>query len=285
MIWVGGRVVPDEALKVSVLDRTFEHGLGLFETLRTWNGRAPLLDRHMARMTRSARELGLPIDPDALPDARAVEQLLDARGRVGEVMLRVTLTGGLGPETGPTLWMRDSPLPPPPRTGGAVISMGPWEVAHTEPLARHKCLNYWSKRRAFEAAQRLGFDEVLSATVRGFCFWEGSRTNLFLVKRGELVTPSLDGPVLPGVMRALVLETARAGGWTVREESDVSRAMLCQADEVFLTNSVRGVVPVAQAHGPGAPGPGPWNWAAPGPETERLSALVNNRLESGGDRT
>jgi len=181
--------------------------------------------------------------------------------------------------------MRDSPLPPPPRTGGAVISMGPWEVAHTEPLARHKCLNYWSKRRAFEASQRLGFDEVLSATVRGFCFWEGSRTNLFLVKRGELVTPSLDGPVLPGVMRALVLETARAGGWTVREESDVSRAMLCQADEVFLTNSVRGVVPVAQAHGPGAPGPGPWNWAAPGPETERLSALVNNRLESGGDRT
>ena len=54
MIWVGGRIVPDDALTVSVRDRTFEHGLGLFETLRTWGGRATLLDRHKSRMLRSA---------------------------------------------------------------------------------------------------------------------------------------------------------------------------------------------------------------------------------------
>ena len=68
MIWVGGRIVPDDALRVSVLDRTFEHGLGLFETLRTWNGRAPLLDRHLARMTRSARRARVAARPgDASP--------------------------------------------------------------------------------------------------------------------------------------------------------------------------------------------------------------------------
>ncbi len=81
MIWVGGAVVPDDALRISVTDRTFEHGLGLFETLRTWNGHAPLLDRHLARMTGSARALGLPLDPDALPDAGAVAAL--APGRAG----------------------------------------------------------------------------------------------------------------------------------------------------------------------------------------------------------
>ncbi len=78
MIWVAGRIVPDDELKVSVLDRTFEHGLGLFETLRTWNGRAVLLGRHLARLSRSAEELGLPLDPAALPDAGAVADLLRA---------------------------------------------------------------------------------------------------------------------------------------------------------------------------------------------------------------
>src|SRR5947209_19031845 len=95
MIWVGGRVVPDDALTVSVLDRTFEHGLGLFETLRTWNGRAPLLERHLARMDRSARTLGLPIDSVRLPDGDAVAALREAEGIVGDVALRVTLSGGL----------------------------------------------------------------------------------------------------------------------------------------------------------------------------------------------
>ena len=61
MIWVHGEIVPDDALGISVLDRTFEHGLGLFETFRTWNGHATLLDRHLDRLTRSAHELGLPL--------------------------------------------------------------------------------------------------------------------------------------------------------------------------------------------------------------------------------
>jgi branched-subunit amino acid aminotransferase/4-amino-4-deoxychorismate lyase len=169
------------------------------------------------------------------------------------------------------------------REGGALISLGPWEVAHTDPLSRHKTLNYWSKRRAFEAAQRLGFDEILSATVQGFCFWEGSRTNLFVVKRDVLITPSLEGPVLPGVMRGLVLELARERRWSAREESDLSRAMLRQADEVFLTNSVRGIIPVARAQSPVWRDLGPWSWPVPGPWTQRLSTLVDDWLRSGGD--
>jgi branched-subunit amino acid aminotransferase/4-amino-4-deoxychorismate lyase len=285
MIWVDGRIVPDDALKVSVLDRTFEHGLGLFETLRTFNGRAPLLDRHLARMTRSARELDLPIDLVKLPDQRAIEALLDAEQADGDCALRITLSGGLGPDLGPTLWMRTRPILRTAPETGAVISLGPWEVAHTDPLARHKTLNYWPRRRAFEAAQRLGFDEVLCATLPGPRFWEGSRTNLFVVKRDALITPSLEGPVLPGVMRGLVLELARANGWTVREEAGVSPARLGEADEVFLTNSVRGIIPVAKAQGNGYPGLGPWIWDAPGPWTQRLAILVRDRLQAGGEAT
>src|SRR3982751_3077083 len=124
MIWVGGRIVPDEELKISVLDRTFEHGLGLFETLRTWNGRAPLLPRHLERITLSAQKLRLPLDPTALPDADAVAALLRADGVAGDAMLRITLSGGLSEAGGPAVWMRSGPLPPPTRPGGANLLLG-----------------------------------------------------------------------------------------------------------------------------------------------------------------
>ena len=106
MIWVRGRIVPDDALAISVLDRTFEHGLGLFETLRTWSGQPTLLPRHLDRLTRSAAELGLPYDREALPDREAVRALLAADGRAADAMLRITLSGGTSESSGSTLWMR-----------------------------------------------------------------------------------------------------------------------------------------------------------------------------------
>ncbi len=81
MIWTRGEIIPDEALRISVLDRTFEHGLGLFETFRTWNGHATLLDRHLERMRRSADELGLPLYTGDLPDFGAVVRLKQATSR------------------------------------------------------------------------------------------------------------------------------------------------------------------------------------------------------------
>ena len=85
MIWSGGQVIPDDALTIDVHDRTFEHGLGLFETFRTWNGRPSLLTRHLQRMVRSARELDLPLDERGLPDALSVLDLIAAnRNELGD---------------------------------------------------------------------------------------------------------------------------------------------------------------------------------------------------------
>ncbi len=266
MIWVGGAVVPDEALKVSVADRTFEHGLGLFETLRTWNGVAPLLGEHRARMERSALELGMDLPRD-FPDADAVGALLRAEGVVGDVMLRVTLTGG----PGAALWMKAAPLPFALRRPGAVVDSGGWSVLRDDALARYKTLNYWSRRRANESARRLGFDETLSVSPDG-CVWEGSRTNLFVVRGASLLTPTRDGPIVPGVMRALVL--GLAGGLPLEpdEACALTREALNGADEVFLTNSVRGVIPVERV--------GDHSWPAPGAWTRRLQVLVADRMGS-----
>ena len=112
MIWVRGQIVADEALTISVLDRTFEHGLGLFETFRTWNGHPTLLPRHLDRLSRSAGELGLPLDRADLPDAAAVADLLRAEGRSGDAMLRITLSGGISAIAGLDTLDESLPLAP-----------------------------------------------------------------------------------------------------------------------------------------------------------------------------
>lgn len=271
MIWVAGRIVPDEALSISALDRTFEHGLGLFETLRTWNGHATLLPRHLARMTRSAQELGLPLDPSALPDATAVAALLRANRFEGDAAVRITGSGGPSESGGSVIWMRAVPLPPPIRADGAVVESF-WEVSYNDPLARHKTLNYWGRRLAYETAQSNGDDETLSRTRDG-CIWEGSRTNLFVVLGNIVTTPRPDGPLLPGIMRGLVLERARQIGFEVGE-GEYHRGSLTMAHEVFLTNSVRGILPVRRIWSRRLP--------SPGPVTQRLWDDIRPWLEAGG---
>jgi branched-chain amino acid aminotransferase len=273
LLWIEGRIAPENELAILVADRTFEHGLGLFETLRTWDGRPALLGRHLARLARSADALGLPLDPASLPDAEAVAALRRANGDGKDVLVRITLSGGGdGGEAG-SLWMRTAPLPPPPPAGGVALAPAPWAISAGDPLARHKTLNYWSKRLAHGRGREQGADEVLLATPDGRV-WEGSRTNLFLVRGDALLTPGLDGPVLPGVMRAVVLEMAEGVGLSPRE-GDVTAADLDAADELFLTNSVRGIVPVGRTASR--------TFEAPGPRTRRLMDRLRLRVLEIGD--
>jgi hypothetical protein len=119
MIWVAGQIVRDDELSVSVLDRTFEHGLGLFETFRTWNGHATLLPRHLERLKNAAADLGLPVPkPWQLPTEKDVHDLLIADGRVGDSTLRITMSGGVaGSPTGAMVWMRSAELPAGKKSG------------------------------------------------------------------------------------------------------------------------------------------------------------------------
>jgi branched-chain amino acid aminotransferase len=277
ILWVRGKLVADDALSVSVLDRTFEHGLGLFETFRTWNGHPTLLDRHLDRLKASARELGLPLEPGQLPDSGAVALLIAANRDVvpagQDARLRITLSGGpatMAP-SGSLLWMAVGPLPPPHQQPGAIISES-FEVTADDPLARHKTLNYWRRRIAHAHAIAAGSDEVLCVTHDGrIC--EAARSNIFLVEGGRLCTPGPDGPLLPGVMRRVVLQRASEAGVKVEEDSlQVER--IRNADEAFLTNSVRGVVPIAGLMGV--------DLQAPGNITRKLWEHVLRWLERGG---
>jgi branched-subunit amino acid aminotransferase/4-amino-4-deoxychorismate lyase len=277
MIWSCGELIADDALSVSVFDRTFEHGLGLFETFRTWEGHVTLLDRHLARLEGSARELGLPLEPEHLPDRGAVARLIAANREIippgTDARLRITLSGGMAtaPPSGSLLWMTAGPLPPSHRDDGVIINHS-FHVAADDPVARHKTLNYWRKRMAHGAAVSVGSDESLCVTHDGL-ICEASRSNIFLIEGRRLCTPSLDGPTLPGIMRGLVLERAFRVGLQVGEVS-ISTARIQHADEAFLTNSVRGVVPIGVLMGVELP--------APGPKTRQLWNDILPWLESAG---
>ena len=267
MIWVKGEIVPDDALKISVLDRTFEHGLGLFETFRTWCGHATLLDRHVSRMSNSAAALGLRLDPATLPDERAVLSLLRASGYSGDGVLRLTMSGGTGGTWPSTVWMRASSLPA-TMDEGVILVASPLRADPSDKLARHKTLNYWPRRLAHEQALAEGADEALVAGV------EGSRTNVFLVADGVLTTTSEAAPILPGIMRSVVLEFAERLGIATRIFPWTSALDLGSAGEVMLTNSVRGIIPVRRALNQ--------EYLAPGPVTRCLWLAIRPWLESGG---
>jgi branched-subunit amino acid aminotransferase/4-amino-4-deoxychorismate lyase len=277
MIWVDGRIVSDQSLKVSALDRTFEHGLGLFETLRTWNGHPTLLDRHVQRIQRSARDLGLPLDVGQLPDARAVCDLIAASrpslpsGQ--DVRLRLTLSGGLAtmPPSASVLWMTVGPLPPRVRESGAVVTQT-MQVAPDDPLARHKTLNYWRKRMAHARALEAGSDEVLCVSPDGRIL-EATRSNVFLLEGRRLCTPGLDGALLPGVMRRLVLDRAFRLEIEI-EDGPLPLERVDTAGEAFLTSSVRGMLPIGRLMSAELP--------APGPVTRQLWNDILPWLESGG---
>jgi branched-subunit amino acid aminotransferase/4-amino-4-deoxychorismate lyase len=277
MIWVRGEVVGDETLEISVLDRTFEHGLGLFETIRTWNGHATLLSRHVERMVRSATKLGLPLEEDQLPNARDVAFLIaasQARLPSGQdVRLRLTLTGGMGtaPASGSVLWMTVGALSRPPDRPGAIVTRSV-EISADDPLARHKTLNYWRKRIAYDEALESESDEVL-CLAPGSMILEGTRTNLFLVEGRRLCTPGVDAPLLPGVMRQVVLDRAAQLGLEI-DEGPLPLARIEEASEAFLTSSVRGMLPIARLMSAGFP--------APGPVTRHLWSEILPWLESGG---
>jgi branched-chain amino acid aminotransferase len=276
VIWSNGVIVPDDALQISVLDRTFEHGLGLFETLRTWNGHPTLLSLHVERMERSARELCLTVDPNHLPDTAAVFHLIEANRASltpgQDVRLRLTLSGGCVTTvaSSSTLWMTAGPLPP-TRESGVTVTLTA-QVADDDWLARHKTLNYWRMRIAHASGAANRSDDVLCLTPDGF-ICETCRANIFLIEAGRVYTPGLGGPLLPGIMRAVVLARARHLGLeTVECLLPLNR--IRTAAEAFLTSSLRGMLPVTRLLDRELP--------SPGPVTRQLWRDVSNWLEAGG---
>ena len=261
-----GAFVPASEAKVGADDAGLLHGRGVFETFRAGRGRVYLLERHWSRLRAGAAVLGIDV-PVSLAELEAAVRELSERCRLDDARVRVTLTAG-APGGRPSLLVQARPASDYPeelyqRGLAAVIARA--RRNELSPLSRVKTLSCLDNVLAREEARRAGADEALFLNTRGLLA-EGSATNVFLVREGELLTPPVEDGALPGVTRGALLDLAGGAGLAARDVS-LTLEELHGAGEALLTNAVLGVAPLAQVDGrPVADG-------KPGPNARRLREL------------
>lgn len=264
--WVSlnGQLLGADAARVSVFDSSLMQGVGLFETMRAYNGVVFRLDAHLERLRNSARALGWTTVPTADNLKQNVQQALQAV-EDADARVRLTVTTGtvrpLDTEEAAPLTIIASATagvkyPDELYRKGVTVVVSDYRQGTADPIVGHKTTSYFSRLAAMREAHNRGAFEALWFTYDRKLA-EGSISSVFVVSDGALLTPPLDTPILPGVTRAAVLELAAALGIET-QEVPLNINDLLGADEVFLTNSLMEIVPVVHLEretvGDGKPG-------------------------------
>lgn len=282
-VFLDGGFVQREQARVSASDAGLLHAVGLFETMSaTLDADAPnveSLEEHLDRIAASADELGLSADLRTGPLGEAVLETV-RRAAHPRARVRLTVTGGdlnMLRTTGrsrhtPTILIDAQPATDYPNAmfeKGVVVAIADAKANPLDPTAGHKTLNYWWRLRELQKASARGAAEAVVLQVSNH-LCGGCVSNLFAVSGNTLLTPiargeeqqvggkaAIPSPVLPGITRARVLAAADDLGLTV-ERRMMSVGDILDADEVFLTNSSWGVLPVTRLEskeiGAGTPG-------------------------------
>lgn len=278
--WVDGRVVELAEATIPLTDRGFLLGDGIFDSVRTYGRRPFLLGDHLDRLRRSAAALWLDV-PWSDPELTGVADALLDGWDGEEAVLRFVVTRGDGghglllPEVQrPRLVVLARPMPRWPdrvRAYGIRLSLPTARVTKDNSVPAHvKSANYLAGVLALREARAQGAAEALLRAPDG-TWAEATTSNLFCVHGDRILTPGEDH-VLPGVTRALTLAVASAEGLEVRQ-GPVNDATLHSADEVFITSSVKEVVPVVGLNDAVVAD------GRPGPVTTRLIARFGDAVQ------
>ena len=249
IVWLNGALADAEDARINPRDRGFLLSDGLFETLLALDGRLAFFDAHYARFAAGANTLGIPLPLSADALAAACADVLNANGLTdaARASLRITLTRGAGPrglapppDPKPALLITAAHAPPPPASMTAMVAT----VRRNEhsPAANLKTLAYLDNVLAKREAMTAGYDDALLLNGAGHLA-EASAANLFVWDGDRLLTPPVSDGVLPGVVRAVVLDLARDLGIDASEET-VTPDRLASATGAFLTNSLIGLCPL-----------------------------------------
>ncbi len=246
IVFLNGEFVPEERAVVSVFDRSFRYGDGLFETMLAVNGNFFRWDQHWTRLMNSARffDFTIPWSPEELQ--QAARELLN-KNSLRDALLRLQISRGSGPRgyapTGdetPVIVLTAHAAPPRPAPARK-LATAPFRITADSTLG-HKTASRMLHVAAATHAAAHGAEESLLINTDGHVC-EGASSNVFWIRDGVLGTPPLLPSVLPGVTRAAVLELARELG--VRgEEKLLPLEELNSCEGVFLTLTSRGVVEV-----------------------------------------
>lgn len=278
-VWINGKFAENGEAQISVFDRGFMYGDGLFETMRSYDGAVFRIREHLDRLFSglSVMKIKCPHDRKYLEDA--VYGCLEANG-LKEANIRLTVTRGasltgsfsradLKPNV--VIITRHLELPTRAYEKGLAATIASIRQNDQSPVTGLKTLNFLTYILARTDAKEAGFDDAILLNTRGHVA-EGTTANIFMVKHRQIMTPSLDCGILPGVTRGAVLAVAAAGGIKVKE-GHFSERDLMGADEVFLTNSVIELLPVVRI-GKRRIGKG-----EPGELTKRLHGMYREEVE------
>jgi aminodeoxychorismate lyase len=253
MVFVNGQFIPENQAVVSVFDRGFLYGDGLFETMRVFNGKPFRWTQHFERFQHGADflKISVPYSPHALRDFAL--QLI-GENKLPDSLLRLTLSRGVGargysPKSAnqPTLVMSLHPSLPTKDGHGWRLITSSFRLQANEPLARFKNCNKLPQIMARAEADAAGADEALLLNSDSYVV-EGASSNLFWIQDKTICTPALPTGILPGVTRAVVLELCEKLRLPTRE-ANITLDALHKTDGLFLSLSSLGVVPAQTLDG------------------------------------
>jgi branched-chain amino acid aminotransferase len=286
IVSIDGEIVPPSRAVVSVLDRGFLYGDGVFETLRVYRGRPFARDEHMARLVRSCAAIRIPLPAPVETIARELDLAIES-STLTDAYARVTVTRGVdertslvpGPDMRACRVVLVEPLMLPPKAvyaeGLRAITLSWTRAPDGGAASRAKLLSYVTSMVAIEEARARGADEAIfvgpDASVR-----DASTSNVFLVDdAGKLITPPDGAGVLGGITRSQVLDLACALGMS-SSITPVVVADLMRAREVFLTSSLREIASVVSINGK------PIGSGVPGEIARTLHRAYRLRAGAGG---
>ena len=284
-IYIDGKYYDEKNARIPVLDHGLLYGDGVFEGIRSYNGRVFKLSEHIDRLFCSAKAILL-----AIPMTRQelVQAVLAAcrRNQVRDGYIRLVVTRGVGSlGLNPIHCQKPSviiiagkiQLYPAAlyQRGLKIITVPTARNSHSALDPAIKSLNYLNNILAKIEALNGGCDEAIMLNAQGFVA-ECTGDNIFMVKGGQLFTPPLSAGALHGITRGVVLELARENGMAV-SEPNLTRYDLFNADECFLTGTGAEIIAVVQIDGRTV-GNG-----APGPATRHLIAQYRALTKSAGE--
>jgi branched-chain amino acid aminotransferase len=251
---VDGSITLASEARIPATDEGLLRGDGAFEVVRVYDGQPFALEHHLRRLERSALNLRLPVDLEAVR-ADANRLLAHAGPGPDHELLRIVVTRG-----GRRLLLTE-PLPEAPER----IRLQSITYSPTRVLDGVKSLSYAANMLAGRLARERGADEALLVTPHGHVL-EAPTSSIFWVKDGDILTPPLSEHILASITRALVMELTPA------REEPCTLEDLFVADEAFLTSTTREVQPVVAIDG--------HNLLADGPVTARVAAEVSGRIQT-----
>jgi len=263
-VYLDGDYLPIEEAKVSVLDRGFIFGDGVYEVIPAYGGRLFRLEQHLQRLNDSLQGIHLENPLDNAHWQEIIEDIVRRNENDKQdqsIYLQVTRGAAkrdhvFPDEISQTIFVMSSPMQ---AVSQEKLDKGVSAITHDDIRWRYchiKSIALLPNTLMRQVAREAGADEAI--LNRDGKITEGAASNVFIVKNGKIITPAKGECLLPGITRDLILEIARAANLEF-SESDISLSDLQSADEIWITSSTKEILPVTQLDGKpvgnGKPGP------------------------------